>query len=133
MTADRDCIFCERVAADIGSAESDLAVAFPDAYPVTPGHTLIVSRRHEPDYFALEPDEQRALWSLVTEVRSRLEREHQPAGYNLGMNVGEAGGQTVPHAHLHVIPRYEGDVEDPRGGIRHVIPDRAVWWEERDG
>lgn len=132
MTPDPDCVFCERIAAGNASAGSDLAVAFPDAYPVSPGHTLLVPRRHEPGYFALEPDEQRALWSLAAEVRSRLEREHQPAGYNVGVNVGEAGGQTVPHVHLHVIPRYEGDVEDPRGGVRHVIPGRAAWWEEAE-
>ena len=130
MTTTCDCVFCERIAAGDISAQTHLAVAFPDGYPVSPGHTLVVPRRHEPDYFALEPDEQRALWSLAVEVRSRLERQHQPAGYNVGVNVGEAGGQTVSHVHLHVIPRYEGDVEDPRGGVRHVIPERAAWWEE---
>ena len=70
------------------------------------------------------------MWSLADEVRQGLERRHGPAGYNLGLNVGTAAGQTVPHAHLHVIPRYPGDVEDPRGGVRHVIPDEAAYWEE---
>lgn len=67
------------------------------------------------------------------EVRRRLDREFQPAGYNIGVNAGEAAGQTVPHAHLHVIPCYPGDVEEPRGGVRHVIPGRAAWWERVEG
>lgn len=130
MSRDPDCVFCRRIGTDHVIAESEHAVAFPDGYPVSLGHTLIVPRRHEPDYFALKPGERRALWSLVDEVRDHLERRHGPAGYNLGINAGRAAGQTVAHAHLHVIPRYPGDVEDPRGGVRHVIPDEAAYWEE---
>jgi diadenosine tetraphosphate (Ap4A) HIT family hydrolase len=112
------------------TAVRDLAVAFPDAFPVSPGHTLIVPRRHEADYFALTAAEQTAMWALTGEVRRRIEVEHQPQGYNIGLNVGTAAGQTVPHAHLHVIPRYVGDVPDPRGGIRWVFPAKAVYWTQ---
>ncbi len=67
-------------------------------------------------------------------MRDQIERCLEPAGYNIGVNSGVAAGQTVPHAHLHVIPRYDGDVDDPRGGIRHVIPAKAAWWEDaQDG
>lgn len=129
MDPSPDCPFCERLRSDDVVARSGHAVAFRDAYPVSPGHTLVVPRRHEPDYFALDDEERLAMWSLVATVREHLEERHAPDGYNVGVNAGGAAGQTVPHAHLHVIPRYEGDVDDPRGGIRHVIPDEARWWE----
>ncbi len=109
---------------------NELAAAFPDGFPLTPGHTLVVPRRHEPDYFALTHDEQTAVWNLVNAMRDRLASEHRPGGFNLGVNVGVAGGQTVGHAHIHLIPRYAGDVDDPRGGIRWIIPARARYWEQ---
>jgi diadenosine tetraphosphate (Ap4A) HIT family hydrolase len=90
---------------------------------------LVVSRRHEPDFLALDPAEQQAVLALAAEVAARLRAERAPDGYNLGVNVGAAAGQTVDHAHLHVIPRYRGDVADPRGGIRWIIPGRARYWE----
>lgn len=130
MESSPDCPFCRRLDSDDVLARSDQAVAFHDAYPVSPGHTLVVPRRHEPDYFALREEEREAMWSLAEEVRRQLDERHAPDGYNVGVNAGTAAGQTVPHAHLHVIPRYEGDVDDPRGGIRHVIPGEADWWEE---
>ena len=123
------CAFCERIAQGELVAENDLAVAFFDAYPVTPGHCLILPRRHEPDFLALTVPEQAAIWALMTEVRALIERSWTPGGYNIGVNVGEAAGQTIGHAHLHVIPRRSGDVADPRGGIRWVIPGRAAYWE----
>lgn len=119
------CLLCERIAAGELLAENALAAAFADAFPLTPGHALIVPRRHEPDFLALASDEQGAVWALVVPVRRRIEEHHRPDGYNLGVNVGAAAGQTIGHAHLHVIPRYRGDVTEPRGGIRWIIPDRA--------
>ena len=124
------CIFCDRLAAGDLAAENELAAAFPDAFPLTRGHTLVVPRRHEADYFALTPAEQTAMWRLVNTVRARIERELHPDGYNVGVNVGQAAGQTVGHAHIHLIPRYAGDVEDPRGGIRWIIPAKARYWEQ---
>ena len=123
------CPFCQRARTDT-SLESALAVAFPDAFPVSPGHTLVIPRRHEADYFALTDEEKAAIWRLVDDVRRALDTDLRPAGYNIGLNVGTAAGQTVGHAHIHVIPRYAGDVADPRGGIRWVFPDRARWWDE---
>jgi diadenosine tetraphosphate (Ap4A) HIT family hydrolase len=107
-------------------------VAFPDAYPLSEGHTLIIPRRHEPDFFALSTDEQHDMLQLARQVYETLLDSHHPAGFNVGVNVGEAGGQTVGHAHLHLIPRYEGDVDDPRGGIRWVIPSKAPYWEKSE-
>lgn len=105
-----------------------LAASFEDAYPVSPGHTLIVPRRHVASYLDATPDEKRAMWELADEICARLTTERAPAGFNLGINVGPAAGQTVWHVHLHVIPRYEGDMADPRGGVRHVIPEKAKYW-----
>jgi diadenosine tetraphosphate (Ap4A) HIT family hydrolase len=116
------CVFCDIVRAHRYGTENASAVAFPDAYPLSPGHTLIVPRRHETDYFSLSEEEQTDLWSLIPAVKREIERTHRPSGYNLGTNSGKAAGQTIEHLHLHVIPRYRGDVEDPRGGVRWVDP-----------
>ncbi len=89
---------------------------------------MIVLRRHVPNYLDASPDEKRALWDLVDEVCARLTIERAPAGFNIGINLGEAAGQTVMHLHIHVIPRYAGDMPDPRGGVRHVIPEKAKYW-----
>lgn len=125
------CPFCERLTGPDLLGGNALAVAFPDGYPISPGHCLVVPRRHEPDFFALSGDEQAAVWALAVEVRGTLAADRHPAGYNIGINSGPAAGQTVPHAHLHVIPRYRGDVDDPRGGVRWIIPERAAYWEGR--
>jgi len=85
------------------------AVAFPDAHPVSPGHCLVVPRRHQPDFFQLSREEQEDMWDIVWELRELLEAEHDTTSYNVGVNAGEAAGQIVAHAHVHVIPRYEGD------------------------
>ena len=125
------CVFCDRVVSGELLSENDLAVAFFDAFPVNPGHCLVVPRRHAADFLALTSEEQSAMWALVGSVRARIEADCRPDGYNIGVNVGEAAGQTVAHAHLHVIPRYRGDVGDARGGIRWIIPARAAYWEPR--
>ena len=122
------CAMCEHANGDELVASNALAAAFADGFPLTRGHTLIVPRRHEPDFLALSSVEQAAIWALVAEVCSHIGTGGRPDGYNIGVNIGEAAGQTVGHAHLHVIPRYRGDVEDPRGGIRWIIPGRARYW-----
>ena len=106
-------------------AENALAVAIRDAYPVNPGHALVVTRRHVASWFDVSPEERIAVMSLVDEVKRLLEVVEFPAGYNIGVNVGESAGQTVAHVHVHVIPRYAGDVDDPSGGVRFVIPARG--------
>ena len=124
------CVFCEAISQHLYFVQNSSAVAFPDAYPLSPGHALIVPRRHETDFFALTDEEQTAVWDLMRQVRDSGEREYSPAGYNVGLNAGPAAGQTIDHTHVHFIPRYKGDVEDARGGIRWVIPARAPYWDE---
>jgi diadenosine tetraphosphate (Ap4A) HIT family hydrolase len=102
--------------------QHDLVFAFRDRFPVSDGHTLVVPRRHVETYFDLGAMEQAELWHAVEVVKLELDRELQPDGYNVGFNAGTAAGQTVMHAHVHVIPRFAGDVPDPRGGVRGVIP-----------
>jgi superfamily II DNA or RNA helicase/diadenosine tetraphosphate (Ap4A) HIT family hydrolase len=112
-------------------AANDLAFAFRDRFPVSPGHTLVVTRRHVPDFFGCTPQERAALFELVDRVKADLDRELRPDAYNVGFNSGEAAGQTVMHVHVHVIPRFRGDVEEPGGGIRHVLPDKANYLRPR--
>ncbi len=100
----------------------ELVVALRDGYPVSPGHTLILPRRHAATWFDATADEQRELGRAITAVREQLDEEFHPDGYNVGFNAGPAAGQTVMHLHIHVIPRFHGDVDDPRGGVRGVIP-----------
>ncbi|MBN1675254.1 MAG: HIT family protein [Kiritimatiellae bacterium] len=106
------------------------AVAFLDKYPVSDGHTLVVPRKVVASLYELNPAEQAAVWELVREVRELLKERYRPAGFNIGLNDGAAAGQTIGHAHVHVIPRYEGDVPDPRGGVRRVLPEKARYWEK---
>jgi len=121
------CPFCSRIAAGEVAARVGTAVAFPDAFPVADGHTLVVPVTHLADLLALNPDELRDLWTLALTIAREL-RNAGADGVNIGANVGAAAGQTVAHAHLHVIPRRAGDAADPRGGIRWVLPDRAAYW-----
>ncbi len=124
-----DCIFCTIKAAQ-GKiiANNELCFAIADANPVTPGHTLVIPYRHEADYFALSVAEQQAIHEVL-QVRRRQLLESDPTieGFNVGINVGEAAGQTVFHVHVHLIPRRRGDVEEPRGGVRGVIPARQKY------
>ncbi len=122
-----ECPFC-RIVTQAASVVSEHAIAFPDAFPVTQGHTLVVPRVHVESVFDLPQAVQTDLWLLVARVRSQLARDAHVDGFTVGTNDGVAAGQTVPHAHIHVIPRRRGDVPDPRGGVRWVIPDRAAYW-----
>lgn len=125
-----DCPYCTRIATMDGIvAQNELAVALRDKYPVSKGHTLVIPRRHEADYFRLTEDEQIAILRLVKEAQRYLQEELKPAAFNVGVNAGSAAGQTISHAHVHLIPRYAGDVPDPRGGVRWVIPVKAPYWE----
>ena len=106
---------------------NDLCFAIFDSYPVSPGHVLVITRRVVPTFFECTAAEQGALMTLVGEVKALLDErlDPKPDGYNVGFNAGVAAGQTVPHVHVHVIPRYAGDMGDPRGGVRHVIPGKG--------
>ena len=121
------CPFCEPDSERIWM-ENAIGLVLWDAFPVTEGHTLVVSRKHVASIYELSPVEQAALWGLVGEARQQLQDQLHPDGFNVGVNDGVAAGQTVPHVHVHVIPRRTGDVADPRGGIRWVIPDKARYW-----
>lgn len=98
-------------------AHNELAFAIRDGFPVTPGHTLVIPKREVPDWFGATEEERAAIFELVDEIKAGLDLEFNPAGYNVGMNCGEAAGQTVMHLHVHVIPRFVGDMPDPRGGV----------------
>jgi diadenosine tetraphosphate (Ap4A) HIT family hydrolase len=104
--------------------ESGTTFAFYDKYPVSLGHALIVPKRLISNYFDLSIKEQMACWMMVNKVKSLLQNRFNPDGFNIGINIQDAAGQSVPHCHIHVIPRYTGDVEVPRGGVRGVIPGR---------
>ena len=117
-----DCIFCN-LPADQIIAESDLCVAFYDQFPVSKGHVLIIPKRHVADYFELMPEEIEAMQKMLFEMKDVVQALYQPDGFNIGVNVGEMAGQSIFHVHMHLIPRYAGDVEYPRGGVRGVIPE----------
>ena len=124
-----DCAFCTRIEDGEVIEQSTLAVAFADGFPISPGHTLVVSKRHEADFFALSDMEQAAMWVVALRAKDRIMADHEPTGFNVAINVGADAGQLVDHAHLHIVPRYEGDVDDPRGGVRWVIPEHARYWD----
>lgn len=107
------------------------AVAIRDAYPVSPEHTLLIPRRHVSSFFDLTSDERSNLFMLLEQAKIALDDECHPDGYNIGINEGPSAGQTVPHLHIHLIPRYAGDHVDPRGGIRWIFPEKADYWSKQ--
>jgi len=123
------CPFCRPDKARV-ILETDAVVAIRDAYPITDGHALVIPRQHVWSIFDLNEVEQDALWRAVAKVRAILFRKFAPDAFTVGVNDGAAAGQTIGHAHIHVIPRRNGDVPDPRGGVRNIIPDRARYWEK---
>lgn len=104
------------------------AFAIYDRFPLSKGHTIIISRRHAASFFELTIEEQQGVLELLNIARDRLQTDFSPDGFNIGINDGEAAGQTILHLHLHLIPRYQGDQADPRGGIRLIFPDKAPYW-----
>ena len=107
--------------------ESEIGFVIYDGFPVSEGHCLVVPNRVYADYFDSTQEELDGLHALVVETKSLLEEEYSPDGYNVGINCGEAAGQTVSHMHIHVIPRYRNDMDDPRGGVRGVIPSKQKY------
>jgi diadenosine tetraphosphate (Ap4A) HIT family hydrolase len=106
-------------------------VIIRDGFPISPGHTLVIPRRHVDSFFNLTADERVDLLGLLDQAKADIEEEFKPASYNIGINDGPAAGQTVPHLHIHLIPRYTGDVPDARGGVRWIIPGNADYWTKR--
>ncbi len=125
--AAKPCPFCQRDPARV-LAEDDLSVIYQDGFPISPGHTLIIPKRHVATLFEATEAEQQALLKALNRAKAMLDETHHPDGYNIGINHGVAGGQTVFHLHIHLIPRYIGDRKDPRGGVRWVLPEKARYW-----
>ena len=117
------CIFCDRLMNN-GEVvfENTLALAYNDKNPVSKGHMIFITKRHAETFFDINKEEREAIFQLVEMAKEKLDREYKPDGYNIGLNCGISAGQSVMHIHLHLIPRYNGDVENPRGGVRGVIP-----------
>jgi ATP adenylyltransferase len=119
------CAFCE-IPKERILLGNELAFAIYDKYPVTPLHALVIPKRHIDDYFGLSRPEINACNSLLAQLRETIQhKDNSVLGFNIGVNNGEAAGQTVFHSHIHLIPRREGDVDDPRGGIRNIFPDKG--------
>ncbi len=122
------CPFCHPDPTTEPILESGTAFAIFDKYPVSTGHALVIPRRHCSDYFGLNNDEQAACWQLLNDVAAIIRERFNPDGFNIGINIGRAAGQTVDHVHLHLIPRYKGDVKEPEGGVRGVIPWKRAYF-----
>ena len=122
------CPFCGEDVVRRAVAVTDSVLALPDKFPVTPGHVLIVPRRHTLDYFTMTPEEHRDAEELLAKLREQiLESDPTVVGFNIGVNCGEAAGQTIEHAHIHLIPRRAGDTPAPKGGVRAVIPEKMAY------
>lgn len=128
---DKTCPFCALPANRI-IGENEHAMWFRDGFPVSPGHSLIVSKRHTGSFFEISESERLSLLDLLGQAKAAAQAEFGPDGYNIGINDGPAAGQTVPHLHIHLIPRFRGDQPDPRGGVRWVIPENADYWSHRE-
>lgn len=121
----QECLFCkwkndkEKIV-----LENELAFARFDEFAVSKGHILFMTKRHVKDFFETSEEERQAIFELVDKSKKLIDEKFHPTGYNIGMNCGESAGQSVMHIHVHLIPRYDGDVENPRGGVRGVIPQK---------
>jgi diadenosine tetraphosphate (Ap4A) HIT family hydrolase len=120
-----DCIFCNRQRPRL--AETELSLALLDDYPVSKGHALVIPKRHVASIWEMTTEEYVDAFALVRQVKDLIREQFKPDGFNVGVNCGEAAGQTVFHAHIHLIPRYTGDVPAPKGGIRNVIPGKGAY------
>jgi diadenosine tetraphosphate (Ap4A) HIT family hydrolase len=123
----KPCPFCTLPASRIVE-ENEHAMLVLDGYPISPGHSLLITKRHVGSFFDVTEIERTDLFALLGKAKVLVEKRHKPNGYNIGINDGAAAGQTVPHLHIHLIPRYEGDQVDPRGGVRWVISQKADYW-----
>ena len=112
--------------------ENDLAFAILDKFPISPGHTLIITKRLVKTWWETSEAEKVAVMSLLEKLKQLLDQRYAPDAFNVGFNAGAIAGQTIHHFHLHVIPRYRGDVLDPRGGIRKIFPEKADYWSNSD-
>lgn len=121
------CVFCNKIDKDRIILETTDWIAFYDMFPVSNGHTLIVPKKHYETFFDLSDNLKESLMYRINDVKNILDKKFNPDGYNIGCNCGEAAGQTVMHFHLHIIPRYNGDIDNPKGGIRGCVPSRMSY------
>ena len=131
MPTESSCPFCRLPSSRI-LEQNSLALVIRDGYPVSEGHTLVIPKRHVGSYFDLTDSEISAINDLLRSAKRDLDKLCHPDNYNIGINDGPAAGQTVAHVHVHLIPRYAGDVDDPRGGVRWLIPEKADYWSPRE-
>ena len=122
-----NCFFCKTINNHDFELENELAIARFDDFPVTDGHIEIIPKRHVEDWWKTTLEEKNAIFDLLDEAKSIIDKKYKPDGYNIGMNLGEKAGQSIMHLHVHLIPRYEGDVENPRGGVRGIIPGKQKY------
>ena len=127
---DKPCAFCTLPESRIIDT-CEYGVVIRDGFPISPSHTLVIPKRHIGSFFDLNTDEREDLMALLQRARVVIDAEFKPDGYNIGINDGPAAGQTVPHLHIHLIPRYKADLPDPRGGVRWIIPEKADYWSKR--
>ncbi len=125
----KQCPFCT-MSADRIIEGGDTCYVIRDGFPISRGHTLIVPKRHVSSFFVLNEMERSEIMTLLDVSKATLDKQFSPDGYNVGINDGQAAGQTVMHLHVHLIPRFNGDQEDPRGGVRWIFPDKAVYWNK---
>jgi len=121
------CPFCYPDPDRITLLEENGVFAIYDKFPVNPGHALVIPRRHCENYFVLTREEQTAFIAALNLVKEIIQKKYSPDGFNIGINIGRDAGQTVGHVHIHLIPRYRGDVSEPEGGVRGVIPEKRVY------
>jgi diadenosine tetraphosphate (Ap4A) HIT family hydrolase len=124
------CAFCSLPASRIIETTDNFWL-IRDGYPISPGHSLVIPKRHVRFFFDLTVAEQLGALNLLQRAKQDLDQQYAPQGYNIGINDGPAAGQTIPHLHIHLIPRYSGDRPDPRGGVRWIIPEKADYWSQR--
>jgi diadenosine tetraphosphate (Ap4A) HIT family hydrolase len=128
MTSHKPCPFCTLPTERIIDS-NEFGVVIRDGYPISEGHTLIIPKRHVGSFFETTQEEKLALLALLESTQKQLKKEFNPPSFNIGINDGKEAGQTVPHLHIHLIPRYELDMTDPRGGVRWIIPEKAKYWQ----
>jgi len=120
------CLFCKPKPREV-IAETDTALLVTDTYPVSLGHCLVIPKRHIATYFECNEEENRDFRTLIIKAKEYLDKKHSPDAYNIGNNNGLHAGQSVFHLHIHIIPRYKGDVENPKGGVRWVLPKKSQY------
>jgi diadenosine tetraphosphate (Ap4A) HIT family hydrolase len=124
------CPFCAGIDSEIASrvvVRDELSFCIHDAYPVSKGHCLIIPVRHISSFFEANEVEKLSLMNVLEMAKHRIEQTHNPQGFNIGINDGAVAGQTIPHLHIHLVPRYTGDVEKPEGGVRWIFPEKALY------